>query len=189
MRLEPLAERHRAPLREAAAHPDVWTWICACPAAEAAIWDAWFDAALAAAAAGDEAPFATLDAPTGRPIGSTRFLALRPEDRGLEIGWTWLEPAAQRTGANAEAKLLQLTHAFDVLGAMRVELKTHASNARSRGALTKLGAVFEGVHRKQRLVPGVGDGVRDTAWFSIVDDEWPAVRAGLEARVRRHAAG
>jgi len=111
----------------------------------------------------------------------TRYLALRPADRGLEIGWTWLTPAAWGSGANIEAKLLQLGHAFDALGCIRVELKTHAANARSRGAMERLGATFEGIHRKHRIVPGIG--VRDTAWYSVLDDEWPAVRAGLLARL------
>ena len=111
----------------------------------------------------------------------TRYMVLRPDDRGLEIGSTWLAPTAWRTGANVEAKLLQLGYAFETLGCIRVELKTHAANERSRGAMERLGATFEGVHRKHRIVPGIG--VRDTAWYSVLDDEWPAVRAGLLARL------
>ena len=111
----------------------------------------------------------------------TRYMVLRPDDRGLEIGSTWLTPAAWRTGANVEAKLLQLGYAFETLGCIRVELKTHAANERSRGAMERLGATFEGIHRKHRIVPGIG--VRDTAWYSVLDDEWPAVRAGLLARL------
>ena len=183
VRLEPLGPGHEEPLFAAAAHPEIWTWICAHPAATREDWAAWFSAALAESAAGREAAFATVEARSGTPIGSTRYLALRPEDRGLEIGWTWLTPAAWRTGANVEAKLLQLAYAFEALGCMRVELKTHASNERSRAAMTRMGAAFEGVHRKHRIVPGVGNGVRDTAWFSVIDDEWPAVKAGLEARL------
>ena len=111
----------------------------------------------------------------------TRYLALRPADLGLEIGWTWLAPPAWKTGANVEAKLLQLGYAFETLGCMRVELKTHAGNERSRGAMERMGATFEGIHRKHRLVPGIG--VRDTAWYSVLDDEWPRVREGLRARL------
>jgi RimJ/RimL family protein N-acetyltransferase len=99
----------------------------------------------------------------------------------LEIGWTWLTPSAWGTGANVEAKLLQLEHAFDRLGARRVEFKTDANNERSRAALAALPAQFEGIFRKHMLVR---DGEnRDSAWFSIVDDEWPEVRANLERRL------
>ncbi len=110
-------------------------------------------------------------------IGSTRYLALRPEHRSIEIGWTWLTPAAWGTGANVEAKLLMLEHAFERLGCLRVELKTDARNERSRGAMAALPAQFEGVHRKHMLVRG-GER-RDSAWYSVLDDEWPAVRANL----------
>lgn len=144
-------------------------------------FDRYLDTARAATAAGAEFAFATVDARDGRPIGMTRYLALRPADRGLEIGWTWLTPAVWKTGANVEAKLLQLGHAFETLDCIRVELKTHAGNARSRGAMERMGATFEGVHRKHRIVPGIG--VRDTAWYSVLDEEWPRVRDGLRARL------
>jgi RimJ/RimL family protein N-acetyltransferase len=114
-------------------------------------------------------------------VGSTRFMTLRPEHRSVEIGWTWLAPTAWGTGANVEAKLLMLEQAFDRWGCRRVELKTDALNERSRGAMEALGAVFEGVHRKHLLVRG-GEN-RDSAWYSVVDDEWPVVRARLEARL------
>ncbi|HET9460744.1 MAG TPA: GNAT family protein, partial [Gaiellaceae bacterium] len=114
-------------------------------------------------------------------VGSTRFLALRPEHRSVEIGWTWLHPSAWGTGANVEAKLLQLRHAFESWGCRRVELKTDALNKRSRGALEALGATFEGIHRKHMLVR---DGEnRDSAWYSVMDDDWPRVREHLEARL------
>ena len=125
--------------------------------------------------------FATVSVAGARPIGMTRYMVLRPDDRGLEIGSTWLTRAAWNTGANVEAKLLQLGYAFETLGCIRVELKTHAANERSRGAMERLGATFEGIHRKHRIVPGLG--VRDTAWYSVLDDEWPAVRDGLLARL------
>ena len=121
---------------------------------------------------------------TGEPIGSSSYLAARPEHAGLEIGWTWLHPSAWRSGANVEAKLLMLAHAFDELGAMRVEFKTDARNERSRAALAALPATFEGVFRKHMLMPVVG--VRDSAYYSVVDEDWPDVRANLE---RRLAAG
>ena len=119
--------------------------------------------------------------PGGEPIGSSTYLNVRPLDDGLEIGRTWLHPSAWRTGANVEAKLLQLTHAFVEWGCRRVELKTDALNERSRTALEALGATFEGVHRKHMLVR---DGQnRDSAWYSVTDDDWPAVRAHLDSRL------
>ncbi|PTL59846.1 GNAT family N-acetyltransferase [Paraconexibacter algicola] len=183
VRLEPLAEHHVDALFTASRDPAIWRWMRAYPASRAS-FDAWIDDALRAREEGSEFPFATVRVRDGVPVGSTRFMALRPEHRGLEIGWTWLGPAAWRTGANVEAKLLMLTHAFDALGCMRVELKTHAENQRSRDAMTAMGAWFEGIHRKKQLVPGIG--VRDTAWFSIVDEEWPAVRRRLRARLAAH---
>jgi RimJ/RimL family protein N-acetyltransferase len=180
VRLEPLAPEHDDGLWEAGHAPEVWTWIRRQPRDRAEFQD-FLEEARAATAAREEFAFATVDARDGRPIGMTRYLALRPADRGLEIGWTWLTPSAWKTGANVEAKLLQLGYAFDVLGCMRVEFKTHSSNVRSRGAMERMGATFEGVHRKHRLIPGIG--VRDTAWYSILDDEWPLVREGLTARL------
>jgi RimJ/RimL family protein N-acetyltransferase len=141
--------------------------------------------ALGAAAAGSELPLATVA--DGTVVGSTRFLALRPEHGSVEIGWTWLEPAAWGTGVNVEAKLLQLAHAFEAWGCRRVELKTDARNERSRAALEALGATFEGVHRKHMLVRA-GEN-RDSAWYSVVDDEWPAVRARLEERLATRRSG
>jgi RimJ/RimL family protein N-acetyltransferase len=122
-----------------------------------------------------------VDVGTGEPIGSTRYLALRPEHKGLEIGWTWLAPAYWRTGANVEAKLLMLEHAFEDLGCLRVEFKTDARNEISRGALAALPAQFEGIFRKHMLVRG-GER-RDSAYYSIIDDEWPEVRDNLGRRL------
>jgi RimJ/RimL family protein N-acetyltransferase len=129
---------------------------------------------------GEEHAYATLTA-GGEPLGSSSYLAPRPIHDGVEIGWTWLTPAAWRSGANVEAKLLMLGFAFEDLGCMRVELKTDARNERSRGAMEALPAKFEGVFRKHMLMPVTG--VRDSAYFSIVDDEWPAVRQNLEKRL------
>jgi RimJ/RimL family protein N-acetyltransferase len=181
VRLEPLTGAHDGGLWEASRPPEIWTWLQAQP--DRAGFQAFLDEARAATARREEFAFTTVDARSGRPVGMTRYLALRPADLGLEIGWTWLTPAMWHSGANVEAKLLQLQYAFETLGCMRVELKTHAANARSRGAMERLGARFEGVHRKHRLIPGIG--VRDTAWYSVIDDEWPAVRDGLRARLGR----
>src|SRR5205085_690768 len=121
--LEPLAPAHEDGLFEAAQEMD-WTWMFLNAARDREVFHGYFQAALANAASGEEVPFATLDAATGQPIGSTRFLALRPEHRGLEIGWTWLRSSRWSSGANVEAKLLQLEHAFERHGCMRVEFKT-----------------------------------------------------------------
>lgn len=143
----------------------------------------WVEAALASAETGEERPFATIDVASGRAIGSSRFMSIVPEHRVLEIGWTWVGSAYQRTGANREAKLLQLTHAFETLGANRVEFKTHAHNERSRTALRGIGATFEGVFRNHRIMP---DGsIRDSAYFSVIVGEWPAVKAALQTSLAR----
>ena len=188
VRLEPLARRHEAGLFEAARDERIWRWMPFpdgeggyYPAASRDSFRRWLDDALARSEAGTEGAFATLDARTGEPIGSTRYLALRPEHRGLEIGWTWLAPARWRTGANVEAKLLMLGHAFGPLGCMRVELKTDRRNETSRNAMAALPARFEGVFRKHMLRPD--GGVRDSAYYSIVDDEWPEVRENLRRRL------
>lgn len=179
-RLEPLTAEHEAPLFAVSQHPEIWRWTREYPSSREA-FHRFFSEALEASANGTEFAFATIDAAGGQPVGSSRYMVLRPDDRGLEIGSTWLTPAAWRTGINVEAKLLMLTYAFETLGCIRVELKTHAENQRSRDAMTAMGAWFEGVHRKHRIVPGIG--VRDTAWFSVVDDDWPAVKTKLQGRL------
>jgi RimJ/RimL family protein N-acetyltransferase len=183
VRLERLRPGHRDGLAEAANDPEIWTWMNRLiPDGEGA-FDAWFDARLTASERGDEWCFATISQATGRPIGSSSYLAVRPEHDGLEIGWTWLNPGAWRTGANVEAKLLMLGHAFEALGCMRVEFKTDARNERSRDALEALPATFEGIFRNHMLMPGIGR--RDSAYFSITDSDWPEVRSGLTARLQR----
>lgn len=181
MRLEPLSPGHADDLWEASRDPRIWRWLPITQPLERTEWQTWMEAALERTEAGLEIAFATVPVATGTAIGSTRYLALRPEHRSLEIGWTWLAPAAWGTGANTEAKLLQLRHAFEVLGCRRVEFKTDALNERARPALAGLPAVFEGIHRKHMLVR---DGVsRDSAWYAIVDDDWPAVREHLRKRL------
>ena len=177
VRLEPLAAAHEDGLWEASRDPATWTWLAIVQPSTRAELRAWLDEALA----GPDLAFATVLRETGAPVGSTRFMALRPEARSVEIGWTWLHPAVWRTGANAEAKLLMLGQAFDGWGCRRVELKTDALNERSRRAIEALGASFEGIHRKHMLVRG-GEN-RDTAWYSLLDDEWPAARERLLARL------
>src|SRR3712207_6538859 len=179
--LEPLEPRHEEGLFEAAREPGIWRYLPVDASGSRAAFRSWFEATLAASEEGSEAAFATLDAGSGEPIGSTRYLALRPAHRGLEIGWTWLAPSYWGTGANAEAKLLMLEHAFGHLGCVRVEFKTDARNERSRAALAALPARFEGTFRKHMIVRG--NRYRDSAYYSIVDDEWPEVRANLRRRL------
>lgn len=188
VRLEPLARRHEWGLFEAARDERIWRWMpfpagdgAHYPAASRESFRLWFDDALARSEAGTEGAFATLDARTGESIGSTRYLALRPEHRGLEIGWTWLAPARWKSGANVEAKLLMLEHAFGRLGCMRVEFKTDRRNELSRNALAALPARFEGIFRKHMLRSD--GGVRDSAYYSVIDDEWPEVRENLGRRL------
>jgi RimJ/RimL family protein N-acetyltransferase len=179
VRLEPLSRAHEDELWEASRDPAVWRWLSIVQPTTRAELRAWLDEALSS----EDLAFASVLRSTGRAVGSTRFLALRPEHRSLEIGWTWLAPAAWGTGANVEAKLLMLEHAFERLGCRRVELKTDALNVRSRRALEALPARFEGIHRKHMLVRGSEN--RDSAWYSVVDDEWPDVRANLLRRLGR----
>lgn len=185
--LEPLEEAHADGLWEAAQAPEIWQWL-AHVGSSREYFDRWMEISLAAAVEGREGVFATRRKADGRLVGSSRYLNVRPADRVVEIGWTWLNPSAWRSGVNVEAKLLMFGHAFEGLGCVRVELKTDARNARSRAAMEALPAQFEGILRKHMIVPDVG--VRDSAYFSVIDDEWPAVRANLEARLSRgRAAG
>ena len=184
MRLEPLRPGHEEGLWKASRDPRTWRWLSIVQPQTRAEWSAFLADAVAAGDAGAEIPFATVCG--NEVVGSTRFLALRPEHGSVEIGWTWLNPSAWGTGANVEAKYLQLRHAFETWGCRRVELKTDALNERSRGALLALGATFEGIHRKHMLVRG-GEN-RDSAWYAVTDDDWPAVRARLEARLAQKAA-
>jgi RimJ/RimL family protein N-acetyltransferase len=179
--LEPLRSEHAEELWEAAQAPEIWAWLAHLNVRER--FDLWMRLTLEAAEAGREGPFTTRDAATGRAIGSTRFLNVRPADRVVEIGWTWLHPSAWRTGANVEAKLLMMRHAFETLDCVRVELKTDARNERSRAALEALPAQFEGILRNHMIVPDVGQ--RDSAYFSVIASEWPAVEANLERRLAR----
>jgi RimJ/RimL family protein N-acetyltransferase len=178
VRLEPLRADHLADLALVAFDERLWEWTIMGPQDEAGL-RRWLDTALANGEAGSERPFATIDLASGQAIGSSRFLSIVPEHRRLEIGWTWVATPFQRTGANREAKLLQMTHAFETLGANRVEFKTHSRNERSRTALAGIGATFEGVFRNHMIMP---DGsIRHSAYFSVIVEEWPVVKARLEA--------
>jgi len=176
VRLEPIAERHREGLRAAAQRePQIHRFTNMYTLG----FDRWFDLALASE---HEVPFVVHVA--GQPAGSSRYLNVETAHRRLDIGWTWLERAQWGTGANIETKYLLLRRAFEDWGAMRVEFKTDARNLRVRGALLGVGASFEGIFRKHMILP---DSIRDSAWYAIVDDDWPRVKTMLEEKVARHA--
>ena len=177
--LEPLRPEHEDGLRAAADDERIWRFMVTTDP------DEWLRATFAEAEAGVRAPFTALV--DGRPAGSTSYMSLAPEHLRLEIGATWMNPSTWGTGANVEAKYLLLRHAFETLGCRRVEFKTDARNERARGALAALPARFEGIHRKHMLVRG-GER-RDSAWYAVVDDEWPEVKAALEARLARAPSG
>ncbi len=183
--VEPLGPEHETGLLAAGHDQEMWTYLTTFPNAYETPerFHRWMQHALAETAAGREGAWAIIDRASGAPIGSTRYLALRPEHRGLEIGWTWLGRPWWRTGANVETKLLLFDRAFEVLGCERVELKTDARNARSRTAMEAMGAQFEGIHRRHMKIPG---GWRDTAWYSVIAREWPNVRVALRERLARH---
>jgi RimJ/RimL family protein N-acetyltransferase len=184
VRLEPLDDRHRDDLLAAAAQdPETFRYLFTDLSKGASVWPAY----LADALRDEYVSWATVDAATGRAIGSSRFLDIAPEHDRLEIGWTWIAPSHQRTATNTEAKLLQLTYAFEELGANRVALKTDLRNERSQAAIARIGGVREGVLREQFRMP---DGyMRSSVYFSILAGEWPAVRARLAARLGARLAG
>ena len=141
----------------------------------------YVEAALSERAGGTALPFAQVDARTGHVVGSTRLANYEPVHHRVEIGWTWLARPWQRTSINTEAKRLLLAHAFDTVGVARVELKTSARNARSRAAIARIGGVEEGTLRRH-MINESGE-TRDTVYFSILRDEWPAVRGRLDVRL------
>jgi RimJ/RimL family protein N-acetyltransferase len=181
VRLEPLSLDHHAGLCEIGLDPELWRWTTADVRTPEDL-RRYIQRALQDQREGRALPFATIDRGLGKPVGSTRFGSIEPEHRRVEIGWTWIGREWQRTAINTEAKFLMLRHAFEVWGAQRVEFKTHAMNYRSRTAIARLGAQEEGTFRKhmisERGVP------RDTVYFSIIDTEWPEVRAALEKKLR-----
>jgi len=147
--------------------------------------DEFVESCLVAAERSERQHYATFDAGTGEVIGSTSFCLIQPENCVVEIGWTFLTPSRWRTGANTEVKLLMLRHAFDALGCQRVQIVTDARNERSRAAIASLPAQFEGIRRDDRLLR---DGTRrSSAFYSIVDREWPAVKSSLTERMTARA--
>ena len=178
VRLEPLSHGHVPDLTAAAAYDEIWTWTGPARMDSTEAVTAYVDAALADQ---DRLPLAVLV--DGRAVGSTSYCDIDLTVGGIEVGHTWYTPAVWQSAVNPECKLLLLGHAFEVLGAGRVTLKTDGRNARSQAAIRKLGARYDGTLRHHRLRP---DGsIRDSAYFSVLATEWPEVRAGLLARLGR----
>jgi RimJ/RimL family protein N-acetyltransferase len=179
VRLKPLALEHHSAL-SAVLDPALLRWFPK-PAATPEELRTFIADALAYQAAGTALPFATVALPDGKPVGSTRFLNIDRAHRHVEIGATWIGRAWQRSALNTEAKVLMMTHAFEVWDALRVEFKTDALNAQSRAALERLGAVAEGRFRNH-MVTASGR-VRDSVWYSVVAEEWPDLKQRLAARL------
>lgn len=178
VRLEPLEERHREAIRPAAQHPEIFT---VTTSALGPLYDPYIDNALKRSDGVRELAFAVLLKADNRYVGMTRYLNIEEAHRKLEIGSTWYEPSVWASPVNPECKLLLMRHAFETLRFHRVEYKTDVRNARSRAAILKLGATQEGILRKHMVM---ADGhVRDSVYFSVIDTDWPAAKAGLEKRL------
>jgi N-acetyltransferase len=176
VRLETIDERHREGLREAAERdPNIHRYTNMYSLG----FDRWFDLAVESET---EVPFVVHVG--GVPVGSSRYLNIEPFHKRVEIGWTWLERAQWGNGVNVETKYLLMRNAFERWDAMRVEFKTDARNLRVRGALLGVGGTFEGIFRKHMKLP---DSIRDSAWYAVVDDDWPRVKVMLEQKIEKHA--
>lgn len=180
VRLEPLREDHLAGLAEMGLDEELWRWIPT-PVRTTEEMAAYIATALREQAQGVSLPFALVERRTGRPIGSTRYGNIDRTHGRVEIGWTWVAREWQRTAINTEAKYLLLTHAFETLGCIRVELKTDSLNERSRAAILRIGAREEGTFRNHMIT--AGGRIRHTVYFSVVDSEWPGVKARLEEKL------
>ena len=181
VRLEPLAVAHHPALCEVGLDPELWRLIPYRVSTAHEMRD-YIGSALEAQAAGTAIPFATVERASARVVGSTRFMNIDAANRRVEIGATWIAKPWQRTTINTEAKYLMLRHAFETLGCIRVELKTDAVNQQSRQAILRIGAREEGTLR-QHMVTWSGR-LRDTVYYSILDSEWPGVKANLEGKLK-----
>jgi RimJ/RimL family protein N-acetyltransferase len=182
VRLEPLSPSHLDGLCEIGLVEELWRWIPV-PVATPEQMKAYIELALTERANGVSMPFTQIERATDRVIGSSRYMNIEKNHRRLEIGSTWIAPAWQRTPLNTEAKYLLLRHAFEDLGCMRVELKTDSLNEKSRNAILRIGAKQEGIFRNHMITSS--GRVRHTVYFSVIDSEWPEVKAKLEQRLGR----
>jgi RimJ/RimL family protein N-acetyltransferase len=184
VRLEPLSRAHLAGLCEVGLDEELWRWIPV-PVRTAAQMEAYIDTALQEHASGVSLPFALVEQSSGRAIGSTRYANIDRFHHRVEIGWTWVAREWQRTAVNTEAKYLLLRHAFETLGCIRVELKTDSLNEKSRAAILRIGAREEGIFRNHMIT--ASGRIRHSAYYSILDSEWPAVKARLESMLNSPA--
>src|SRR5580704_559824 len=185
VRLEPLAKAHLAGLAEAGLDKELWRWIPV-PVRTVDEMAAYVETALGEQERGVSLPFAIVEKASGRAIGSTRYGNIDRTHHRVEIGWTWVGREWQRTAVNTEAKYLLLRHAFETLGCMRVELKTDSLNEKSRAAILRIGAQHEGIFRNHMIT--ASGRIRHSAYYSIIDSEWPAVKARLESRLNSHGS-
>jgi RimJ/RimL family protein N-acetyltransferase len=183
-RLEALQQEHAAALYEASRESkDLWQYMPVRQPRSVEQMEPLVAKALQLQQQGECLPFVIVDLASGRIVGETRYVNIKAQDRTLEIGATWLAPSFQRTGINTECKYLLLCHAFEQQGAIRVQFKTHHLNLQSQRAIERLGAVKEGILRNCKIMP---DGsYRHSVYYSIIESEWPQVKAGLEAKMRR----
>ncbi len=182
VRLEPLSSSHVTALTEIGIEPEIWRWMTN-EVRDQADMQRYVDAALEAQRNGIALPFATVDRTSNRVVGTTRFGNIDRANRRAEIGWTWINPKWQRSAINTEAKLLMLRHAFEVWCCIRVEFKTDALNDQSRAALRRIGAKEEGMLRKHMIADS--GRIRDSVYYSVLDSEWPDVKAALEKKLQR----
>jgi RimJ/RimL family protein N-acetyltransferase len=182
IRLEPLSFAHLDGLCPGGFDPELWRWTTSI-ARDASEMKHYIEEALRAQEQGTALPFATIERRSGRAIGSTRYGNIDRQHRRAEIGWTWVMRSWQRTPVNTEAKYLMLKHAFETLGCIRVEFKTDSLNEQSRRALLRIGAKEEGVLRNHMITHS--GRIRHSVYYSIVDSEWPAVKAKLEEKLAR----
>ncbi len=181
VQLEPLLAAHHAALTETGLDEDLWRWIPV-PVRTPEEMSAYIEAALAEQARGISLPFTIVERTSGKPVGCTRYGNIDRVHRRVEIGWTWVAKPWQRTAVNTETKYLLLRHAFETLGCIRVELKTDSLNEKSRAAILRIGARQEGIFRNHMIT--ASGRIRHTVYFSIVANEWPAVKARLEQRLK-----
>lgn len=179
--LRPLAMDHLADFFNAGAFPDIWAWSLPDKCTSIEVTERWLQYSLTMAEKGLHRPFAIFDNNSGKFVGSTRYCAINAEDKSVEIGFTFITPKFQRSYINTHTKYCLLQHAFEELGAIRVEFKAHEQNKKSCKAIARLGAKFEGILRNQRILP---DGsYRNTAIFSVIESDWPAVKLNLQEKM------
>ena len=179
--LRPLSEEHLHDFYQAGSFPEIWRWSLPDKCTSLATTKEWLQYSQEMTDKGEHVPFGIFDNETQEFVGSTRFCTIKPDDRNVEIGFTFITPKYQRSHINTHAKYCLLKHAFEDLNAIRVEFKTHEQNEKSRNAIARLGAKFEGILRNQRIL---SDGTfRNTAIFSVLEDEWPVVKKELEEKL------